>query len=142
MVVRVHRGKGAKDRILRFPDSLVEEINSQFAAARILHEQDRENDVAPVYLPHAYGTKSPNSGKAWKWFWVFPSSSLSNDPRADVIRRHHIQPSTVNRAIQKAVKAARIPKVVTCHTMRHSYATHQLLDGVDLRSVQEALGHS
>jgi len=120
MVVRIHRGKGGKDRILRFPEDLVEEMKAQLAAGRLLFERDRAADADGVYLPDALESKSPGAGKTLDWFWVFPSPKLSEDPRAPgVIRRHHIDDGTVNRAIQRAVKGAEIRKHVTAHTLRH-----------------------
>jgi site-specific recombinase XerD len=142
-MIRVHDGKGGKDRALTMPERLRGELEACVAAARVLHEADRREGIAGVYLPHALEEKAPAWSTEWSWFWVFPSKQLSADPRANnMVRRHHLQPMTVNRAIARGVRAAGIPKKVTAHTMRHSYATHLLLSGVDLRSIQEALGHA
>ena len=122
-VVRVHDGKGGKDRVVTFPERLREEMEGQLARIRPLHEADREADLDGVYMPKALDLKAPVWGKRWEWFWVFPSTSLSIDPRSGKKRRHHLKDVTIGRAIQKAVVAAGIEKKVTAHTMRHCYAT-------------------
>lgn len=141
--VEIRGGKGDKDRVLTMPKSLVGLIEAQIQRCRVIYEKDREDGVTGVYLPGAYEVKNPAAGESWPWFWMFPSGNFSEDPRAEgLMRRHHAHEARVGRALAAAVKAAGLEKKVTAHTLRHSYATHLVLRGVDIRCVQELLGHA
>ncbi|RMG36812.1 MAG: integron integrase, partial [Methanobacteriota archaeon] len=119
----VRSGKGDKDRRTLLPESLKASLIEQMHQARRLYEQDRQKELPGVWLPHALERKYPHAGKEWGWFWVFPSQSLSVDPRTGIVRRHHMHPSTLQTAFKKAVKAAEIAKPASVHTLRHSFAT-------------------
>jgi site-specific recombinase XerD len=140
--VEVRDGKGGKDRVITLPETLLPALRDQLARAALLHSQDRAAGLAPVHLPGAYGVKDPAAGISWPWFWVFPADHPSLDPRSGLHRRHHQHEQRIGRALARAVKRSGIPRKVTAHTLRHSYATHLLLRGVDIRSVQELLGHA
>jgi integron integrase len=137
----VRSGKGGKDRETVLPEMLVDPLQAHLGETQKIFDEDRKQELPGVALPGALERKMPNAGKEWAWFWVFPSQTLSADPISGVVRRHHVYPSSLQRQIRAAVRSAGINKRVTVHTLRHSFATHLLEKGADIRTIQELLGH-
>jgi len=140
--IYVRGAKGGKDRVTLLPGIIREELQNHLVRVKQLHEEDLAKGYGEVYLPNALGRKYTNAGKEWGWQYVFPSKKLSKDPRSDKLRRHHVLESGLQKAVKRAVQRAGIAKRVSCHTFRHSFATHLLENGVNIRVVQELMGHA
>lgn len=140
--ILVREGKGFKDRVTMLPASLVQPLKAHLEKVKVLHEQDLADGYGEVFMPMALEKKYPSAGKQWNWQYVFPSRNLSTDPRSGVVRRHHADEKAIQRQMKKAVTMAGIVKPATPHTFRHSFATHLLEGGYDIRTVQELLGHA
>jgi integron integrase len=138
----VRSGKGDKDRTTLLADMCRAPLRAQLRAAEAIHEKDRQAGLPGVWLPDALDRKYPHAGRELAWFWVFPSRTLSTDPRTGIVRRHHLSDSVVQKAVKAAAHEAKLHKPVSVHTLRHCFGTHMLLNGVDIRQIQEYLGHA
>jgi len=141
-LVFVRSGKGNRDRSTLLAEFGRDELRAQLRKAEALHQTDCKSGLAGVWMPDALDRKYPNAGRELGWFWVFPSHTLSTDPRVGVVRRHHLSESVIKKAVNAAAVEAKIHKPVSVHTLRHCFATHLLLNGVDIRQIQEYLGHA
>lgn len=138
----VREGKGAKDRALMLPEALIQPLRQHLAQTHQVWDADRQSGVGPVWMPAALDRKHPAGGLTWHWFWVFPQAVTSVDPRTGDSRRHHVQDQMFQRHFKGALTRAGIAKPATPHTLRHSFATHLLQSGYDIRTVQDLLGHA
>jgi integron integrase len=139
--ILVRDGKGSKSRVTMLPASVTEELRDHLVRVKRQHQQDLGRGFGAVLLPYALDRKYPNANRDWVWQFVFPSSQIAQDPRGETMCRHHLHESGVQKAVKQAVRVTKIAKRVGCHTFRHSFATHLLESGYDIRTIQELLGH-
>lgn len=140
--ILVRQAKGGKDRVVPIPKKLLVTLKEHIATVKVLHAEDLKEGFGSVYMPDALARKYPNAAKEFRWQYVFPSSTISKDPRSKAIRRHHVHERSLQRHIKKSAEKVGITKKVSSHTFRHSFATHLLENGYDIRTVQELLGHA